>query len=287
MTIRHLLFFVAAAMQGGTIAYQFTACIDGRSLLNIQGDTISWRNLAFVVPGFHPSCPSANTATTITSSLDGTTVMNSVAWTPTWPSNSGNVDSSIFQNLVPSLPDSPALVVLTLLKGRGQVSINQMPSKSNGGKLVLDFDDNAPAFADVYSVRVDITPVPEPSSLVATLVALAAIGWFTTRRRSMFRWAVHSMIIIGTCSHLPAERITMICWDSSDCQSNRNRTYSPGPWSSELTLESPGQGFGRSFQYSVVSSDSISGKLAVSAEAESYGFVRSSTALVANVLPGK
>jgi len=172
-----------------TVTLDFTAEIDGQSLLLIQGNTLQWQNVSFCAPGQHTnSCGDSNLPTTITTTDNGVTVMSAYQWYPTWPSgNSGSVDSSIFAGLDPGLPATALTVALTVEEARESLTIDQQPTAANGYQLVLDFDDVNEGSSAYYEGQLSFTtqaPVPEPASWLLLATCVIAVFWaFHARAR--------------------------------------------------------------------------------------------------------
>jgi hypothetical protein len=115
-----------------TLSYTINACIDGRDLLIIRGDTLQWHHLDFAV------CGSQAAPTTISSTLNGSSVLNNYQWFPSWPLPPPNeirfeACSSVFSGLTPVLPEMGNLALtLTQIAGRGTLETFQYPTAANG-----------------------------------------------------------------------------------------------------------------------------------------------------------
>jgi hypothetical protein len=142
-----------------TFVYNITAYIDGQDLLIIHGSTLQWHHLDYAAVG---RWNGQNIPTTISSTLNGTSVMNGYQWTPNWPYPPPNeirfeAYSSVFGGLAPLLPPSGAVTVtLTPIQARGSVTISQMPTPSNNNTLIIDFDDDAISEAAYYIAQVTV-----------------------------------------------------------------------------------------------------------------------------------
>jgi hypothetical protein len=128
----------------------------------------------FVPVGLHnPAFPSTIFSTT----LDGATVLDNYAWTPTWPSGTGlGAKSSTFNGLSPSIPVKPLVVTLITEQARGSISLLQLPTAVNGYTTILDFNDNVPLGDSNYQAKLIFQPVPEPATTLMWLSGALSIG---------------------------------------------------------------------------------------------------------------
>jgi hypothetical protein len=77
--------------------------------------------------------------------------INGKPWHPVWTDKV----SGHFQDLSPAFhPGGSAKVKLTQLKGRGSVSIIQLPTSANDQTLAFRIDDNSAGGADTYQISV-------------------------------------------------------------------------------------------------------------------------------------
>ena len=77
--------------------------------------------------------------------------INGKLWHPVW----NNKVSAPLQDLSPAFhPRDPMKVKLTQLKGRGPVSIIQLPTSANNQTLAFRMDDNQWGGADTYQISV-------------------------------------------------------------------------------------------------------------------------------------
>ena len=77
--------------------------------------------------------------------------INGKPWHPVWTDKV----SAPFQDLSPAFhPGSSAKVKLNQLKGRGSVSIIQLPNTANDQTLAFRIDDNSAGGADTYQIQV-------------------------------------------------------------------------------------------------------------------------------------
>ena len=139
-------------------------------------------------PGDPIECGSSPTL--ISTTLNGSPVLTNDAWTPTWTAESGDVFSSTFTDLSPVLPVSPVSVLLNPIQARGSLTIFQLPTTSNGGGLILDFNDGPEPGSATYEGLLTITTAgtnttPEPSSYLLVAMATAGMLLKRSRRRRM------------------------------------------------------------------------------------------------------
>jgi len=124
------------------------ALIDGRSRMILRGNTVQWHHLDFAAPGRHVP-------------MNEPTVVNGVAWLPTWPDrpdaeNRGcNCFSDVFSDLQPPLPQSDMTIHLRTIQGRSAARIIQFPTSNNDFTLVIEFNDNPFGGTDVYIAEID------------------------------------------------------------------------------------------------------------------------------------
>jgi hypothetical protein len=174
---------LAVSASGATVTYDVKAFIDGQSLLIFQGDAVQWHNLAFTVPGLWNG---HNEATIITTTVDGTPVMNGTNWYPVWNTGtSGDTWSDQFSPLNPTLPNVYSGVLLQAT-GRESLTIDALPTSANGYQLVLNFDDYNTAGADWYEALVTFTGVPDSGQIpepASFLLIAPALGGLAALRR--------------------------------------------------------------------------------------------------------
>ena len=128
--------------EAAEIVYEVSGRFDSADCLVIQGGTVQWRHVAGAgAAGQH----SQTETTTLSTTLNGTKVMDAVAWIPTWPqSPPGFMRSeaaSSIRSLDPPLPQGAVSVRATLLEGRGLVMVAQLPTAANGYTLIVRFAD--------------------------------------------------------------------------------------------------------------------------------------------------
>ncbi len=134
------------------ITLKVRAYIDGRSQLNIQGDTLYWHHLDFAAPGRHYFSSEA-------------TYLNTVKWQPTWPDKPDaenrdcHCDSSSYVG-VPTLARSNQSVSMYIIQGRGDVSILQQPDAENDYTLIIELDDNPLDGPTWYEIDLSYTNAP-------------------------------------------------------------------------------------------------------------------------------
>ena len=109
----------------------FRAVVDGSDVVKVSGSQLWVEHEDFQLP----------------SSM----FINGKAWHPVWMDKL----SDQYQGLNPAFhPGSSAKVKLTQLKGRGAVSIIQLPNTANEQTLAFRIDDNSAGGADTYQVQV-------------------------------------------------------------------------------------------------------------------------------------
>ena len=122
------------------------AYIDGTSNLIVRGDIVYWHHLGAAAPG---RLLEANEPT----------VLNGVAWYPTWPDtpdseNRGcDCDSSTYVG-APPLAMQDQIVSLEIIQARHTVNIIQQPTAANDYTLIIGFDDSPPGGADWYEISI-------------------------------------------------------------------------------------------------------------------------------------
>jgi hypothetical protein len=175
-----LLIFIcltaARRTRAAVLVYDIEALIDTTDQLRIKGSTLQW---------YHPGAGAAvgrrgggDVPTIISSSLDGTTRMNGVNWTPTWPQNPPNeirfeAYSSVFDGLNPALPPlEPVSVTATVASGRGSLSIVELPTFANAFTLVVQYSDGFNGSAQLEGVITVTVPEPGAQTALGTTVLL-------------------------------------------------------------------------------------------------------------------
>jgi hypothetical protein len=130
------------------IVYKLRAQIDGRSQLTLDDRTAQWHHFDFAAPGQY-FCSRGEEAPTF---------IRNVEWYPVWPDPSGcenmwcNCDSSVFEGVVPAVPNALMGATLELIEARGSCAIVEPPTRSNGFRVVVEFNDNEFRGADWYEV---------------------------------------------------------------------------------------------------------------------------------------
>jgi len=108
----------------------FRAVVDGSDVVKVSGDRLWIEHEEFQLPA--------------------QIFINGKPWHPVWTDKL----SAPLQDLSPAFnPRDPMKVKLTQLKGRGSVSIIQLPNSANDQTLAFRIDDNQPG-ADTYEIRV-------------------------------------------------------------------------------------------------------------------------------------
>ena len=132
-----LLFISGVALTFSAQAQIYTleirAFIDGRDQLIIKGDTLQWHHFDHAAVG---RWLGSNDVTTITTTLDGVTVLDHVNWIPDWPEPPPaeiryEATSSVFTGLSPALPQSPMSVSLEIFQARYRLEVIQQPTALN------------------------------------------------------------------------------------------------------------------------------------------------------------
>ena len=112
-------------------ALAFRAAVDGSDVVKVSGSQLWIEHEEFQQP------------TQI--------FVNGKPWHPVWTDKV----SEQYQGLSPAFhPRDSTKVKLTQLKGRGAVSIIQLPASTNDQTLAFRIDDNSQGGADTYEVRV-------------------------------------------------------------------------------------------------------------------------------------
>jgi len=136
--------------------------------LIVRDGTLQWEHFDNAAVGRHMQ---QNVPTSITTTLDGQTVLNNFAWIPEWsappPDEIRRHElSSVFTGLLPEFPELEQAVLLAPLQARSDASIVQQPSAANDYTLIVEFDDNRAGSSDMYRLRLDYyTSVPDPEPL--------------------------------------------------------------------------------------------------------------------------
>jgi hypothetical protein len=119
------------------------AYIDGRSRLQLRGDTAQWLNLEYSVPGTSGRTPRP-------------TIVNGRQWYPQWTKapDGGNNLSDVRDGVQPPVPAKNVPFEVKLIRGRGAVSIVQQPAAENQYTLIVEFDDSIAAGAADYIAEI-------------------------------------------------------------------------------------------------------------------------------------
>lgn len=132
------------------------ALIDGRSQLILWRNKAQWHHFDFAAPGRHEF-------------VNVPTLINGKEWFPVWPDvpDAENRDcqcySSIFKHVKPGLHGSNLQFEVTVLQGRGPVSVLEYPSKENKRALVIEFNDNDYDGSMVYEIQITFQILPHRS----------------------------------------------------------------------------------------------------------------------------
>ncbi len=156
------IFAASAPFLGGVPAHaqapprvvHVQAWIDGRSQLILTGATAQWQHFDFAAPG-RLNCD--------TGSPSEPTNLDFIAWNPVWPDVPscenrfcGGCFSDVYSGISPPLPATefrPSVVPWSI---RGDVSIVDLPSSTNGFQTVIEFNDNSYGGADWYEFDLNI-----------------------------------------------------------------------------------------------------------------------------------
>ena len=180
-----LILGVVGPARSDTITLDVTADIDGSDALIIVGNTLQWEHFDYTPVGLSNSnYPS----TILTTTLNGATELNNDAWTASWPNGTGfGAYSSVFSGLIPTIPTSGVTVTLDVEQARDSLALIQLPSSSNGGTTILEFNDDGPSGNALYEGKLTFTTsasaVPEPSSLLLSFFGLGLAGGYVAIKR--------------------------------------------------------------------------------------------------------
>lgn len=170
----------------GVITYDITGNFDTSDLLIIHRGTLQWHHdNGGAAVGRHAG---TDDPTTISTLLDGTSTMNAVAWTPTWPRDPPDqirfdAFSSTYSSLVPALPAGGiGTVTPSTVTGRGTVTVTQLPDATNDWTLIARFADGFNGSA-VLDGRLQVTTVPEPGGVACIASVVLASVLRRARRR--------------------------------------------------------------------------------------------------------
>jgi hypothetical protein len=147
-----------AAAEDTPVPYEMIrveAHVGGLSQLSFQANTAQWLHLEGPAPGRRGTA-------------EYPTVINDVAWYPTWPdvpdaeNRDCNCTSDVFTGVDPALLDLAFAVDLRHVEGLGTVEVVQNPSARNDYTVVLQFDDRELPGMDRYVVEFDLRPEVPP-----------------------------------------------------------------------------------------------------------------------------
>jgi hypothetical protein len=178
-----LEFGLSTGAFAGTTTLQISALIDGRDQLVIQGSTLQWHHFDYAAVG---RIGGLDEPTVISTTFDGSAVLDHVAWIPDWPLPPPNeirfaAVSSVFTGLSPAIPSENSFVTLTVVSARSILHLVQLPTSNDGFTTVLEFNDDGPGGPGQYDALLTFrtAPVPEPSAaslLAAGSVVLLILG---------------------------------------------------------------------------------------------------------------
>jgi hypothetical protein len=132
------------------MVFKLQAQIDGRSQLVLDDDTAQWLHFDFAAPGQY-FCSKR---------IFQPTLIGKVVWYPEWPSGRScerlfcNCGSDLFEGVVPEIPNRLMGASLELVNARGPSSIIEHPTRSNGFRVVVEFNDSD--FEGAYWYEVDL-----------------------------------------------------------------------------------------------------------------------------------
>jgi hypothetical protein len=131
------------------VLFELQAQIDGRSQLVLDDHTAQWLHFDFAAPGQY-FCSKR---------IVQPTLINGIAWYPEWPvgrdceRRSCNCSSGVFEGVVPAVPDRLMGATLELVDARGSCTIVEAPTRSNGFRVVVEFNDDDFEGAAWYDVE--------------------------------------------------------------------------------------------------------------------------------------
>jgi hypothetical protein len=122
----------------GQIVFKLQAQIDGRSQLVLDDHSAQWKHFEFSAPGnalcgrgiFYP------------------TVIRGISWYPVWPIGRTcersfcDCDSEVWHGVMPAVPNTLMGASLEILGARGPCMIVEEPTRANGFRVVVEFNDN-------------------------------------------------------------------------------------------------------------------------------------------------
>lgn len=193
-----------------TVTLTISSWIDGKDILFIHGDTLTWRYVSYWPVGnpYSDGNPYIGyNETQISISVNGGPA-STVDWYPEFSRastlSSPNPDectslqcrpsvyTDAYTGLFPALPDDAGAVGLTVLSGRELLTIRRQPSSSDGYHLVVEFNDSIDGGAALYSAQLTYSvssipkpsdsTIPEPSTWAMVLLGFAGLGFFAHRR---------------------------------------------------------------------------------------------------------
>ena len=149
-----------AQTDAATLTYKIKALIDGSDTLIIKDNTLQWEHRNFAAVGRHEG---RNEPTTISSTLNGQTIIDEIEWIPTWSEPVPNeirfpTFSSIFTELNPSLPKTNTNININPIISRGSTTIEQLPSNNNEFTLKIFYDDDGIPGSTFYETEIVVNP---------------------------------------------------------------------------------------------------------------------------------
>jgi hypothetical protein len=163
------------------VVYTLGAQISGRSRLILDDGTAQWHHYDFAAPG-RENCEIGD--------VWGATMIDGAMWFPVWPDPDCenyfcDCDSDVFTGLKPVVPNQTMGVELQNFQGRGTVTIVEYPTRANGFRVAIEFDDNRWLGAAWYQVdlvlwfavqEVFCISNPNSSGKVATLEMMGSMS---------------------------------------------------------------------------------------------------------------
>lgn len=138
-----VFFCTSAKTFSQCFTYTVVACIDGRSLLHIEGNQLWWEHLNHDPPGTHSGCP-------------GPVTVNGANWIP-WTSTYTLPNSTTGCSLVANVLVCPDICVII-----------QAPTAANNWEAIYDFNDNGPSGPHMFTIELQyFCPTPDAGTDVS------------------------------------------------------------------------------------------------------------------------
>jgi hypothetical protein len=168
LAVQATVLFLLTSTSALAATIRVEAFINGHSQLLIKGNTAQWHHIEAAAPGGGtPGDP---------------TVINGVAWFPSWPQPGENRDcncySGVFDGADPGLAAVDQTVSLSQTKGREKVTVSQQPAAANGYTAIIDFNDPEGG-GDDYAVDLNFPQgIPLPPKPAVAVPAINGWGLF-------------------------------------------------------------------------------------------------------------